>query len=449
MLFTKATHCEKSLDADELAIRPLNFSYNRVKGVLMERAEFYAKIQVAPNDPVIAVRVIADAGIARLPRPEAEVQLSSLLNQVRPKSEFVLYGFRTLGEYVDVPPKESLHGHNTLVEISLPYTLHLPSGMLFEIKRPDGTKAAVSFGKVWTDLAGGSNEAEVVADEQVLYYGPTLPASPNIPQAPEFGPWPRFTGTNIEITGDTHGVFRYSQARVLFDSGPLSAGVQLTEEARTAALNQAEKIGVETVNCVLDVYRHVTGAQHVERLPVMNVTRVYFIDENFLSEGVSVQGGVGSAIVNRSGREIEQFRQMLAAGEEPPPDVLLFQSAHAALNRGQLVLAVVVVFQALEILLETLLRAAYTKQGVADAVITRKLKDRHKTKDRLEVLCREVANGKSVANDLAFWNSWLVACSRKRNGVVHRNESITSAEALRLVELCEECRQRLMALPFP
>jgi hypothetical protein len=32
MLFTKSTHCEKSLEAEEPAIRPLNFSYNRVKG---------------------------------------------------------------------------------------------------------------------------------------------------------------------------------------------------------------------------------------------------------------------------------------------------------------------------------------------------------------------------------------------------------------------------------
>jgi ribosomal protein S28E/S33 len=181
----------------------------------------------------------------------------------------------------------------------------------------------------------------------------------------------------------------------------------------------------------------------------MAVNRVYFADHNLVSEGVAVEGGVGSAIVNRSGREIQRIKAMLLAGTEPERHVLLIQSSRAALDRGQLVLAVVVAFQALEILLETKLRAAYGRQGLSEGDITQKLKRVYKTKDRLTALCREVTGNLSVADDTAFWAIWLRDCNRKRNRIVHRNEAVTHPEALKAVELCEQCMARLSALPFP
>jgi hypothetical protein len=57
-----------------------------------------------------------------------------------------------------------------------------------------------------------------------------------------------------------------------------------------------------------------------------------------------------------------------------------------------------------------------------------------------------VFGGRSIADDTAFWDSWLRDCNQKRNAVVHRGDEITSAEAKRLVELCEECINRFAAL---
>lgn len=413
--------------------------------------EFHARIQEVENGPVVSVRVIAPEEIARLPREEAEGHLSALLNQVRLRPEFVVYGFATMASYVDPPRRETLFGYNTLVEISLPYTLHLPNKMPFEMTCPAAGKATVVLQKTWTNLATGSNDAEIYADDQLLYHGPARPQSPSIPQDPELGPWPHFTGTNVEIGKDTHGVFRYTRIRVYFDSTAVGIDGSDHEAARAAkcsALDEAAKTGIEIVNYLLDVYRYVTGAEHVERLPRMAVDRVYFADHNLLSEGVAVEGGVGSAVVNRSGREIQRIKAMLLAGMEPDRHVLLMQSSRAALDRGQLVLAVVVGFQALEILLETKLRASYTHRGLSEGEITGKLKTFYKTKDRLTVLCREVAGGGSVADDTAFWDSWLIDCNRKRNGIVHRNQAVTHPEALRIVELCEQCMERLSALPF-
>ena len=418
----------------------------------MALREFHARIQQTESDPVVPVRIVAQEEIASLPREQAEEHLSALLHQVRVRPEFILYGLGTLASYVDPPPRTALLGHNTVVDVSLPYTLHLPNDMPFEVSCPQTGRATVVLRKVWTTLGNGSNNAEVYADDQILFYGPAQHQSPTMPQAPELGPWPHLTGVYIEIGKDTYGVVRYTVMRVFFDSTAVGVDGPAVDEtvraARSAALYEAKKTGCDIANYLLDIYRSVTGEEHVERLPRMTVIRVYFADHNLVYEGISIEGGLGSAIVNRSRREIDQIKQMLMAGEEPARHVLLIQSSRAALSRGQLVLAVVVAFQALEILLETNLRVGYAHQGLSDADVTTRLRTRYKTKDRLTVLCREVTRGSSVADDTIFWNSWLTDCNRKRNGVVHKNEAVTHSEALRVVELCEQCIEKLSALPW-
>jgi hypothetical protein len=415
-------------------------------------AKFKARIQAAPDSPAISITAIVSDELAALPSEEANKHLATLLQHVRPKPEFVIHGFTTVASYENPIPRESLLGHNTLVEVSIPYTLHLPNNTQFSVVCPGPGRATVVPRKIWTDLARGSSDVEVYAEDQLLYYGPTTQRTHNMPQAPELGPWPRLTGTNLEISKDTHGVFRYTRMTVMFDS--VLVGVdgpdddERVSEAQSAAFEQAQATAKDIVNYVLDVYRYVTGAEHVERLPSITANRVYFADHNLLSESITIQSGSGSAIINRSGREIRKIEQMLKSGEEPPRHVLLIQSARAALSRGQIVLAVVVSFQALEILLETKLRVGYAKMGLSELEIARKLRKHYKTADRLNLLCRE-ATGKSVADDTTFWTSWLADCNRRRNSVVHRNEVLTDSQALRVVELCEDCITRLLALQFP
>jgi hypothetical protein len=415
----------------------------------MTHSEFHARIRQTENGPTISVQIIVPEEVAKLPPKQAEEQLNVLLRQIRCSPEFAIHGLQTVASYEVPPPKETLHGHNTLVEVRLPYTLHIPNELPFEVTCPQVGPATIVLRKVWTDLSTDSNDAEIYADDQLIYYGPTKIGSPHFPQAPELGPWPRFTGTNVEIMKDTHGIFRYTQVGVFFDSAIVGIDGEDSDEQVQTALEAAKKRGTDIVNYLLDVYRYVTGAEHVERLPAITANRVYFADHNLLSEGISIGNGLGSAIVNRSGREIQRIKEMLRDGTEPPRYALLLQSSRAALSRGQDVLAVVVAFQALEILLEGKLRESYGRQGLSDGDITDKLKQYYKTKDRLTVLCREATGGRSVADDAAFWGLWLTQCNRKRNGVVHRNETLTGQEALRVLELCDQCVARLLALPFP
>jgi hypothetical protein len=417
----------------------------------MPLTEYRAAFQQTADDPRVSVTLIAPEEIRTLPRAEAEERLSALLHQVRARPELILYGVGAFSSYVEGIRREALLGHNTLVEVNLPYTLHLPQSMPFPVLYGQAPgPATVCLRKVWTSLAEGSNDADIFADDQLLYYGPAQPSSPTLPQASNLGPWPHFTGKNVEIYNDAHGVFRYTQVRVLFDQA--AEGVdglddsEVVQNARSSAVRMAVETATGIVNYLLDVYRFTTGEDHVERLAKLPVTRVYFADANLVYESAGIEAGLGSAIANRSRREIQGIRDMLAVGREPARDVLLLQSARSALERGQLLLAVIVSFQALEIVVEEKLRAGFSALALSDAQVAERFKACYRTKDRLTTLSREAFGNRSVADDGPFWTTWLTDCNQKRNAVVHRGEAINHSEAKRLVALCEECVTRVSAL---
>jgi len=193
---------------------------------------------------------------------------------------------------------------------------------------------------------------------------------------------------------------------------------------------------MRVINYVLDVYRSITAERHVERLARMLVTRIYFADSNLVYESVGIESGLGSAMVNRPRREIDQFAEMLAAGRAPERHVLLFHSAYSALDRGQNLLAAVVAFQAQEIIIEKHLRDGYASQGTPDAEVTNRLKTYHRTKDRLTTLSREVFGGRSIADDVLFWDSFMAQrlqpeakrrCAPRRRDRQRRSEAACPA----------------------
>jgi hypothetical protein len=294
----------------------------------MVLAEYRAGFQQTADDPRVSVTIIAPEEIRTLPRAEAEQRLSTLLHQVRTKPELMLYGFGAFSSYVEPIPREALLGYDTFVDLNLPYTLHLPDNMPLRVRYDQARgPATVLLWKVWTTLAAGSNTAELFADDQLLYYGPAQPSSPTLPQASDLGPWPHFTGKNVEINKDAHGVFRYTKIRVLVDQAPEgvdgSGDSEAVQNARSSAVHMAAETATAIVNYFLDVYRFTTGEEHVERLAQMPVTRVYFAAQNLVYESAAIEAGLGSAIVNRSRREIQQIRDMLATGHEPPRRVSL------------------------------------------------------------------------------------------------------------------------------
>ena len=410
--------------------------------------EYHAEVQETADSPPVGITLLTSEDIAQLPRGQAEEHFAQLLSQFRLRPEIQLFEVGTFSSYVTPPSGASLLGKNVVLEARLPYCLSLPDGLITEVIVPDsGIRARVRVRKVWTDLAEGSTDLDAYADDRLLYLGNFEIQTPQFPQPPEHGPWPRLSGRNVEFEKDTRGRLRYTHIRIAFDMDQGSLDSEHNESARRDALRQATEIGLQVINYFLDVYRYVTGETHPERLSLPIVTLVYFADCNLVFEGVVISHGLRSAVANRPGTEIDRLLQMVSAGDRPDRHELLLLSARAALDRRELLIAVIASFQALEIFLENKLREGYGKQGLDDPTITQLLNGTHRTKDRLQKLCREVT-GKSVADDSQFWADWLADCNRKRNAVIHHNAPITHAEAERVVSLCEECVRRIKALPW-
>jgi hypothetical protein len=399
---------------------------------------------------VVQLVLYAPEEVWELAKEDADKRVSELLHQIRVRPEIHLFSSGVKFGYEHPPDKAQYGGYNTVVELNLPYCLHLPNGFTCNtVIRDPGRGALVSIQKTWTELAEGSHETDIVADDRELYYGPFEIASPKLPQAPAVGVTPRFYGKNVEIEKDTVGRFRYSRVRVCFETSHTDLSDREGDDSPfKAAIREASRSALDVVNDVIDVYRFVTGEFHVERLTDAVITLVYFADHNTGFEGAAIKDGLRSAIVNRSAREIDSIATMLSSGQEPERHDLLLLSARSSLHQGSVLIAVILAYQALEILVETKLRNAYRTMGHTDPAISQKLKDHHRLSERLTSLCREVT-GSSVAGDTKFWNDWLVKCNRRRNGVVHRNESVTEVEAQELIDLSAECIRRVMALPFP
>jgi hypothetical protein len=416
----------------------------------MPLSEYRAVVQETAESERVEITVIASPEIGRLPPNQAREQLNSLLCQVRQQPEIKLYGIGTFSSFVSPPTRNSLFGKNTSVEVNLGYCLHLPNGFITDVVLPDTpTEAKVRFCKHWTESAAGSNQVEAFANDRLIYHRPPEISTPSIPHPPERGVWPAFRGKNVEVEKDTRGLFRYSKLKLFFDMNQdYLVNAMTDEDVQERAIRSASDVALPIVNYVLDVYRFVTGETHAEPIWLPVITQVFFADHNLVFEGVTVPHGLRSAIANRSKEEIDRVAKMLSRGERPNLDVLLLQSARAALDRRDPLIAVIVAFQALEIYLETRLREGFRNGGLTDAQITQKLMGVVRTKDRLTGLCREVT-GRSVADDTQFWNDWLTNCNRKRNEAVHRNLPVTLPEAERVVSLCQECIKRVGLLPFP
>ncbi|MBZ5678158.1 MAG: hypothetical protein LAP61_28270, partial [Acidobacteriia bacterium] len=149
------------------------------------------------------------------------------------------------------------------------------------------------------------------------------------------------------------------------------------------------------MNYLIDVYRFTTGEFHVERLTDAVLTLIYFADHNTGFEGAAIKGGIRSAVINRSAREIDRIAAMLAKGLKPDRHDLLLLSARSSLHHGNLLIAIILAYQGLEILVEAKLRNGYQRLGHADPAINQKLKDNHRLSERLTNLSREVT-GQSV-----------------------------------------------------
>lgn len=333
-------------------------------------------------------------------------------------------------QYADDDALADFDYANTLVEVNLPYCLHLPNEHEIEVDIPEeGIKAFVIFKKFWTEKATensvGSSEIDFYAKDRVLYFQKSTILTPKLPLRPREGWEQHFTGKNIENIKEQNGVFRYSKLYIQFDFDiPVE---KLSPRDGNEYFNDVKNKALVVVNRIIDCYRVTTEQDHVQRLGNLGVNMIYFRNHRTGFYVLSPGFGIMSAIINRSSEEIESIGKMLEDGRKPDLYSLLLLDASCSFDHKNYALAVVQSFQALDIFLEAFLLEDLQKKGYTEDDATKYL-EKYLTKERLKICLKELRNASLAEANKIFWDEWLSLYKETRNKIIHKGKEPRSEE---------------------
>jgi hypothetical protein len=333
---------------------------------------------------------------------------------------------------------------NTLIEVGVPYCYHVPINTMISLKDARATIHLV-LKKMWTVRAEGSSEADYFSPTHVLYHNKTSIRTPNFPSEPNLGPEPMCTGTNVEALKDLVGLYRYSLVWLFFDTGYTREALA-SEAGGRSARSEVIARTVAALNRFIDIYRVVTGSAHIQRLSSVHVRDIFFQEHNIGFHGASFGHGIGTAIMNRSGAELDEIASKAASGEEIPPWDLLFLDAEASLETNAFTLAVVNAFQALELRLEDFLETKMTAQGLSAADIEERLGRIWRIKDRLKDLVPSLSGHRLIDDDSKLWDRFCWAYDDIRNKLIHAARDLDHDKTERAVSACRDIGRWLDAI---
>lgn len=364
----------------------------------------------------------------------SEAEIRQMLSEVSLRKSLEVYGLDLSYSLSSDGTSDSCRfPRNTMVEVALPYCLHLPNELDLLVSMPGTSSGAiVILQKFWTAAAAGSATADFFTADRVTYSAPVNFRTPKFPEDPKLGPRPACSGTNIEMDRDTDGQFRYSKLKIFFDTQYEHLGTASKREI-SAARDEAVGMALKIVNRIIDVYRYVTKEDFVQRLGSIHAMDLYFAQHDIGIHGASFGGGIRDAIMNRPGREIEEISKTLKAQSEIPLAELLFLDAQAALNSDRYVLAVIHAFQGLEVFLEEFLYQHLSTKGLASDAIEKLIPRR--TKERLKGVLKQ-ATGHALTEDQELWDRFCLVYDQVRNKLIHTAKEIDQRRSLQAVETC-------------
>lgn len=405
--------------------------------------ELHAKVKFKDGETDRDLYHIFDAKIREAPQGEMENEIREHLKMVSPTPVSGIY--RSFLHFAYEKPEDLVHLDyaNVVVEAHLPYCLHLPNGTEMEIDLPDKEmKGLVEFMKTWTKRAQEdgvlSSNVDFYMADAPTYFNKSTILTPKIPARPDEGWDQYFTGRNIERMRDQSGTFRYT--RLLIEFNPdipkekISKLSQLSKGEGEAVLNEIAKSALAIVNRVIDCYRYITKEEYVERLSDLSINMIYFKEQNQGFYIIGLMPGIETAMMNRSKKEITEVENILEKGTPLPLHELLILDSHSAFQKKAFTLAVVESFQALEIMIENYLVGAFKEKGVSQSEYEKKLDTNWKTKDRLNVLLKEV-KGHSLNENATLWEPWHTKYDKVRNEIIHQGKQVSEKDTEETIQV--------------
>lgn len=325
---------------------------------------------------------------------------------------------------------------NLIVEAHIPYCLHIPNGYEMEVDLPERKiKALVTFYKVWTKRAQedgtNSDDTDFYMESGTTHFQKSTILSPVLPVRPEDGWVQHFTGRNVERMKDQSGTFRYTRLFIEFD--PHMSDERITElkskneAADKAVFDEISDHALAIINRAIDCYRFVSRQEYIERLGALSINTIYFKKQNHGFHVMNPVPGIEAAVMNRSKKEIDELERLLKNAIPVPLHDLLVLDAHSAFQRKAFTLAIVESFQALEIMLENYLIAAFEDKGIPKHEYEAKLNINWKTKDRLNTVLKEIKSH-ALKENLPLWDPWHTKYDKVRNEVIHQGKQASAKE---------------------
>jgi hypothetical protein len=353
-----------------------------------------------------------------------------LLQEAKKTSPTPVSGIFSLNssfQYIDPSFLQEFNYGNVLVEVNIPYCLHIPDDYELEVlfSKDTGQTALVMPSKIWTQKAQTdkkrSDETDFFADDRVLYFQKNAIVGPKVPLDLSEGWEQNYTGFNVHKIKDRNGRFRFTHLYIQFDL--TTTKKELGDKFNSnAVIKKVKDISLQVINILIDTYRSVTNEEYITRLGDINLNMIYFIDMN---EGIYLsEVNTEVAPMNRSKAEIEKIKDMLETGNNPDLYMLLLLDTQNSFNTKNYPLAIVQSFQALEIFIENFLINEFIKIGKTeeDAYSYIVQGNNWRTKTRLKELLKEV-KGKTLQElNQVLWDKWRANYDVVRTDVIHKGK---------------------------
>lgn len=362
-----------------------------------------------------------------------------------------IYNLNSSFQYTDPIFLEEFDYGNVLVELNIPYCLHIPNKYELEvtISKETGQKALLIPSKIWTQKAHtakqSSDETDFFADDRVLYFSKNALIGPRMPLDLSDGWEQNYTGFNVNKIKDRNGRFRYTHLYIQFDLAVTKEEIR-EKFSSNAVITKVKELSLQAVNKLIDAYRFTTNEEYITRLGDVNLNMIYFID---LNEGIYIsQVNTEVAPMNRSKQEIEKVEKILEIGDTPELDMLLLLDSQNSFNTKNYPLAVVQSFQALEIFIENFLIKGFADLGkteteASEYIITG---NNWMTKTRLKSLLKKIT-GKSLQEmDSTLWDKWCTSYDVVRTAVIHKGREPIASDVKNTLENNDKVIKLLKAL---
>lgn len=406
------------------------------------------RIKVEGKEETIMLNVLVNTDtFSALSEEQQKAFLLQEAQKISPTPVSGIYNIGSSFQFVDPTFLSEFNYGNVLVELHIPYCIHIPNGYELEVMLSKDTRqmALIIPSKIWTQKAQTntehSDETDFFADDRVLYFRRNAVVGPKVPLDPSEGWEHNYTGVNLQRIKDRNGRFRFTHLYIQFD---LRVTEKELEDKFTSdvVVEKVKNITFQAVNKLIDAYRFTTKEEYITRLGEISINMIYFIDIN---QGITLsQVNTEVAPMNRSKLEIEKIEEMLEKGDEPDLHNLLLLDAQNSFGTKNYPLAVVQSFQALEIFLENFLTREMISTGKSEKEASDYLVQGNNwmAKTRLKDLLKELKVYSLQEKDSILWDKWCTTYDTVRTAVIHKGKELKVSDVkntlennLRVIEL--------------